>query len=608
MRDLLKSMFSLIFFDIKKLIFVELFIKVMGFLVIYPLFRIGFYYSLELSGFNYISNNQLIDYLKQPSTIIIAFIFLFIFSVYLLLEYVLITIMVDDAKKQIKSPYILFIKRAIAKYFFLLKKYHFFILLPIFIFFIIFEFGQIFIFTSSITLPEAIIIDLQTINLSIELILAIYLLLLWFYIGLIFFTHSLVHRSISLKEAYKHSRKSLSKKKIKSFIFILSLNVILNLLLIFIYGLILFIASQIIGLIHGSNVIYSIIITSMYSIYWIIAIIFSAIIIPLNISLISHIYYQSNDTMTLNIETHSNHKQINKKCLIGFSVLAFLLVFAFNIASISSSVSDTEDRFQILKQEEIIAHRGASMQAPENTLAALDLAINQGADAVEFDVKGTKDNIPILLHDDTLIRTTQFDIKLNVKDINYETIEKYEAGSWFSEEFMDEKIPTLEEAFQLIAGRTVAFIDMKTSNRVIELEVVRLIEVYEMENHVKIMSFDVNQLSRFKKLNPNLETILLVSNFYGQIDPLFYEDDINHFALRISIIDRDPSIVKRIHNHGKRVYAWTVDTENQIVIGVNADVDGFITKRPIEAREIAHSKTSNDNFTALLERLFKVKK
>ncbi|QLY39695.1 hypothetical protein HF295_02000 [Hujiaoplasma nucleasis] len=608
MRDLFKSMGSLIFFDIKKLIFVELFIKVMGFLVIYPLFRIGFYYSLELSGFNYISNNQLIDYLKQPSTIIIAFIFLFIFSVYLLLEYVLITILVDDAKKQNKSPYILFFKRAFSKYFLLLRKYHFFILLAIIIFFIVFEFGQIFLFTSSISLPESIIIDLQSINLSIGLILAIYLFLLWIFIEIIFFTHSLIHRSSTIKDAFTHSRLTLSKKRIKTFILLLSLNVILNLFLIIIYGLILFIASQIIGIIHGSNVIYSIIITSMYSIYWIIGIVFSAIIIPLNISLISHIYYQSNETMTLNIETYANQKQMDKKWLISFSILAFLIVFAFNIASISSSVSDTEDRFQILKQEEIIAHRGASMQAPENTLAALDLAINQGADAVEFDVKGTKDNIPILLHDDTLIRTTQFDIKLNVKDINYETIEKYEAGSWFSDDFSGEKIPTLEEAFQLIAGRTVAFMDMKTNNRIIELEVVRLIEAYEMENHVKIMSFDVNQLKRFKKLNPNLETILLVSDFYGQIDPLFYSDDIDHFALRISIIDRDPSIVKRIHHHGKRVYAWTVDTENQIVIGVNADVDGFITKRPIEAREIAHSKTSNDDFTALLERIFKVKK
>ncbi len=606
MKRFIKPVSSLILFDIKKLILTEVIIKLIGFLIIYPLFRIGFYYSLEFSGLNYIGNNQLKIFLTKPSTIIIAFFLILLFGIYLLLEYTFITLLLDYAKKRENISYKDFFLKGILKYLYVLKRYHLFILIPILLFFVIFEFAQVFIFSSSINLPDSILVDFKSLHIPIEVVFTIYFFILWIFIELIFFTHTLVLSSSSMKTGFRVSRKVLYKRRIKTFLKILFLNIILNLILLLVYALILFVVSQFISIIHGSNVIFGIIITSMYSIYWIIGIIFSAIVIPLNIAVISNIYYKTNKPIkqiskkNMNTNNHNNRKWI----ITGFT-LGFILVFALNIASITSSILQTGNQFQILKQEEIIAHRGASMDAPENTLAALDLAIIQGADAVEFDIKGTKDNIPILLHDDTMIRTTDFDVKLNIKDINYETVQNYEAGGWFSEAYYGEKIPTLEEAFELIAGRTTAFMDMKTTNRFVEAEVVRLIEVYGMEKHVKIMSFDLNQLSRFKELNPNLQTILLVSEFFGQIDILFTNDNVDHFALRISIIERDSSIVRRIQKQGKKVYAWTVDTENQIYIGVRADVDGFITKRPIEAREIAHSKSSNEDFREILERLFK---
>jgi glycerophosphoryl diester phosphodiesterase len=285
-------------------------------------------------------------------------------------------------------------------------------------------------------------------------------------------------------------------------------------------------------------------------------------------------------------------------------VLAFVIIFSLNIVSITTSIGSTQDQFQIFKQEEIIAHRGASFDAPENTLASLELAIEQGSDAIEFDVRGTKDNIPILMHDDTLIRTTDFDINLKVEDLNYSIISNYEAGSWFSEDYAGEKIPTLEEALQSLQGRVRVFIDVKTENRAVELEIIRLIEDYDMVEDVKLMSFSVGQLQRFKSLNPNIETLLLISNYYGQIDLLYTNDSIDHFGLRISIIQRDPEIIQKIHQQGKKAYVWKIDNADQINLGVRADVDGFITRRPVQAREIAHSKASNETFKEFLDRLF----
>ena len=101
-----------------------------------------------------------------------------------------------------------------------------------------------------------------------------------------------------------------------------------------------------------------------------------------------------------------------------------------------------------IKFPRVIAHRGASAYAPENTLAAIRTAADMGVTWVELDVKLTKDNIPVIFHDDTLERTTNG--HGNIADILYEDLKQLDAGHWFAESFTGETVPTLEEAVDVI--------------------------------------------------------------------------------------------------------------------------------------------------------------
>lgn len=108
----------------------------------------------------------------------------------------------------------------------------------------------------------------------------------------------------------------------------------------------------------------------------------------------------------------------------------------------------------------LVAHRGAARFAPENTLPAIEAALDRGARFIELDVRSTKDGVPVLLHDGTVDRTTNGSGA--VSQLTLAELRQLDAGSWFGEEFAGTRIPTLEEALQTIAGRGCAFWDPKS--------------------------------------------------------------------------------------------------------------------------------------------------
>jgi len=116
-----------------------------------------------------------------------------------------------------------------------------------------------------------------------------------------------------------------------------------------------------------------------------------------------------------------------------------------------SVASRVDGRFPFEGSAEIIAHRGYSARAPENTLVALGAAISAGADAVEFDLHVTSDGVAVLFHDDTLMRTTDGEGAL--RDRTLPELRRLDAGSWFGAEFVGEPVPTLAEALALVRGR-----------------------------------------------------------------------------------------------------------------------------------------------------------
>ena len=148
----------------------------------------------------------------------------------------------------------------------------------------------------------------------------------------------------------------------------------------------------------------------------------------------------------------------------------------------------------------IIAHRGASGLAPENTLAAIKKAIELKADLIEIDVHQTKDSIIVVIHDKKINRTTSG--KGRVKDLFYKEIRRYDAGKWFDPKFEGERVPTLEEVLRLVHGQTKLLIEIKGDDNFypnIEKHVYEILKTYNAQNWCEIHSFYDQVLYNFFK-------------------------------------------------------------------------------------------------------------
>jgi len=161
----------------------------------------------------------------------------------------------------------------------------------------------------------------------------------------------------------------------------------------------------------------------------------------------------------------------------------------------------------------IIAHRGASFDAPENTMAAFQLAYRLKADMIELDLQLTSDGVPVVFHDTKLDKKTDGTGLVNRYRLN--ELKMLNAGGWFSGSYTGEKIPTLSEVLDWAKGRILVNIEIKpeaVADNIeggIEEKTVSLVKKFEMENKVLISSFDYRVIKRIKDLEPAIKTGLL---------------------------------------------------------------------------------------------------
>ena len=150
-----------------------------------------------------------------------------------------------------------------------------------------------------------------------------------------------------------------------------------------------------------------------------------------------------------------------------------------------------------------IAHRGASAITPENTKLAFIKALDLGADAIEFDVQLTRDDVPIVFHDETLDRTTNGSGR--VSETDFAAIAELDAGSWFSASFEGVEVPTFEEILTTLGGKTILNVELKPDDRVEALNrrVVTSIARFELFATVIFSSFQADALRSLRVLVPD---------------------------------------------------------------------------------------------------------
>ena len=224
---------------------------------------------------------------------------------------------------------------------------------------------------------------------------------------------------------------------------------------------------------------------------------------------------------------------------------------------------------------QVVAHRAGAASAPENTLAALENAVEAGADMVEIDVRMTRDGVLVVMHDGSLERTTGEN--RNVWETDCAAIRNLDAGGWYSGAFAGEPVPTLEEMLKAAEDRVQLMIELKCSPRDQELveRTVEQIQAAGMENQCALACTDLNLLRRSKELAPELDTIFVGNALCPGLCGLDYVDGYN---IRSTALTQ--AFVNQAHKAGKRVYIWTINSAGELDQALRLGIDGVVTDDP----------------------------
>lgn len=228
----------------------------------------------------------------------------------------------------------------------------------------------------------------------------------------------------------------------------------------------------------------------------------------------------------------------------------------------------------------IFAHRGYSANYPENTLSAFQAAANLPIDGVEFDVHLTKDRQIVVIHDESITRTSNG--VGYVKDMTLQELRRFDYGSWFGEEFVGETIPTLEEVLMVFRGTNLRVnIELKSdifAYEGLEEQVLHEVEGLEMLDQVVISSFDHEAVARVAEIEPNVENAALFVNTI--LNVAGYQKKLPAKALHVSLPSALRRPVREAIQKGSIVRVWTVNKVEHAALLVNTGVDAIFTDEP----------------------------
>lgn len=243
----------------------------------------------------------------------------------------------------------------------------------------------------------------------------------------------------------------------------------------------------------------------------------------------------------------------------------------------------------------IVAHRGSSAHAPENTLAAFRLAADQGAHAIELDAKLSSDGQVVVIHDRTVERTTNG--KGAINDLSLAQMKSLDAGSFFGEQFAREPIPTLEEVFEAVGQRVLINVELTNYAAPLDNLVARvadLVRSFHLEERILFSSFHPYNLYRAAQLLPEVPRAILAgparSGWWARslmMRPVSPE------AVNPYYSDATAFYLQRQHENGRRVYVWTVDNADEISRLLREGADGIITDDPPLALKILTETAQN---------------
>lgn len=247
--------------------------------------------------------------------------------------------------------------------------------------------------------------------------------------------------------------------------------------------------------------------------------------------------------------------------------------------------SDNNDGFVV------IGHRGASAYYPENTMAGFRAAVDMGAEMIELDILLSKDGIPVVIHDETLDRTTNGEGR--VADYTLAELKQLDAGSWFHPDFEGESIPTLEEVLFFAKNRIAVNIEIKTEavrDSVpggIEEKSLELVNRYGMAEYVLFSSFDYRAVNHLRQLDQEIATALLYEKQQsGDRKPQQLIQDFKANAFNCSHRQLNRKWVAELNKHEVPFFVYTVNSKVKMKKLIGQGVSGIFSDKPDLLKEV----------------------
>ncbi|NFO67015.1 glycerophosphodiester phosphodiesterase [Clostridium botulinum] len=601
-----RQVLNLLKFNITTMVKFELIYKILSTLVFIPLAVLLLDFSMSITGYSYLTIENIGSYISNPKSLLMFIILILILTFFSMIDISAVIYIIDSSKqgKHITLKQVINFAYQNSRRVF--RRKNFFIALFVLLILPVMNIGMASGLITYIAIPE-FIMDFITANrfLSITWVLLM--------IGIVIFTvrrlycfHYFTLEGCQFDEAKKRSCQLQKGHWLSDFFTLLILQVMCFILFFLVMGILIALIIFFATIFDVQSVFYSIILGIIAFISIVTLIIYLCLTVPISFSCISILYYNHKNRIGEKIATIDD-LEVLKKHSLKFKIITGLLVIScVGIISTFSYLvfnNQLDLNIEYITLTEVSAHRGASINYPENTMKAFEMAVEQNADWIELDVQLTSDGIPVVMHDSNLYRITG--VNKNIWEVTYNDIKDLDCSSWFSSEFAGERISTLGEILDFAKKEHIKLnIELKPTGHEKDFEkiVIDTINQKNFKNSCVVTSQEYSTFQRIKEYDQEIKTIYVMSIALGDITELTEADG---FSVEASFIT--PRLVSMVHNSGKKIFAWTVNTRENMDKMIEMNVDNIVTDNIALAKAAVYESRSGNlvrNYILTIIKLF----
>lgn len=556
--------------------------------ILRPVISKIFHLALKASGYSYVTVNNLVSFLLNPISLLILCVLLVVLGIFFLYDgyyfIIFFTYIQNNEKPKLIKIYLL----AFYNLFKSFRPRNIKILPQIYLLVLIWNIPLICFVLNKIRFFRFFIDELPNkVPLIIGVIIGLSIFILILRRNRLLVLPSLLAGDHTYDEGIRESIAISRSKGIKTIIYFLVWNLGITVIILIIYAFIMGLTVLFVTGLADRTLAIATFITFNDNINGYLLLIFYSLSTAGNIALITNMHYiysMEKKNISKTMEKIIYVREYSYKRNISIAVVALALVnFYFFFTDIrNGSPLD----YMNLDKIQVTSHRGFSHDVPENTLPAIEKAIEEQADFVEVDVRVTGDGELVLLHDNNLKRTAG--VSKKIWDITYPEIAELDAGSWLSKEFAGIKIPTLREVFELSKGKVMLNLDLKYRTEEEELaeKVVALIREYEMEWQCVVTSTSLKCLEKVKELNTDIRTGYITYQIYSG---LYENEAVDFFSMKYNLVSK--GVVRQVHKKGKEIHVWTVNSKTEFERLERIGVDNIITDNPAYAKQVLYQES-----------------